>query len=131
MGRESWSVAAARCRSRHCAAAIPISRRKARNSDRRVPNGTPGDQVSFGFGLKRRTDATYAPSIRNSEMTVNCPLKDANGDGNPNPSTGDHCAFTQGQFVRTGTRRDASFTVGKRYMSVKLLPLAGCYHHNP
>lgn len=40
------------------------------------------------------------------------------------------CAFTQGRFVRTGTRRDAGFTAGKRYMAVKLVPLGSCYHHS-
>lgn len=57
--------------------------------------------------------------------------KRVEADGNPDPSTGPSCAFTQGQFARTGTRRDASFTVGKRYMAVKLVPLGTCYHYNP
>jgi hypothetical protein len=41
--------------------------------------GTPGDHISVGFGLKHRTDSTYPPSLRNAELSVNCPLKDANG----------------------------------------------------
>ncbi|HVG25804.1 MAG TPA: hypothetical protein VND45_16730, partial [Thermoanaerobaculia bacterium] len=41
--------------------------------------GTPGDHISVGFGVKRRTDAQYAPSLRNVELTVQCPLKDASG----------------------------------------------------
>jgi hypothetical protein len=52
-------------------------------------------------------------------------------DGNPNPTSGPMCVFTQGQFARSGTRNDASFTVGKRYMAVKLVPLGSCYHYNP
>lgn len=49
--------------------------------------GTPGDQISLGFGLKKTTDANYPSSVHNSEIAVPCPLKD--GSGNCYWPTGD------------------------------------------
>lgn len=92
-----------------------------------------GRQAVFFFieaGRWGNTDATPVDGIGNT-LTL-WARKRVEADGNPNPANNaPTCAFTQGQFVRTGTRRDASFTVGKRYMAVKLVPLGTCFHFNP